>query len=491
MAEAIKRVVRGEGIEALYEMLQKPRVEKEVREVLLSGPAGTGKSTATLLWIWWVFCTFPKARILLCRKTRVSLTESALKTFEDNVVPPNHPVLEGATRAHRQSYIHPKTKAEIVVGGMDNPTRLYSTDWDVIYVQEATELDEDEWERLRRGLRNWKLPVMVLVGDCNPDAPTHWLYRRTLDKKTELYPSYHYDNPAWFDADANTWTPEGIAYLNSLRSLTGVRKRRLFDGEWVSSEGAVWENFDASVHLIEVKDPWIELGIRWTMGSMDWGFTAAGVLQIFGVDSENRAYLLREHYMTEKPLEWWSCRVEEEMREWRLSFVVADPSRPDAILHVNEYLAKKHLPRIVRSANNRRAQQGADLGGIDLVRRKLDKQRDGKPALYFLKGALVTRDDALNQKREVCCTVEEIPSYVYAKVENGKLNKERTDPSCADHGCDSLRYACAAIWNKDYSSSDAGPVFAHSSAYATLGHQETWDEMKYGREFEGDTPSWL
>jgi hypothetical protein len=415
---------------------------RQVHEWMLHGGGGTGKSRGILMWLWWLMDNYrslwpecppdKNLRILACRQTRVSLTQAALATWEDAVVPRNHPILEGAGRAQRMSYIHPSTGAELVLAGMDEPTRLFSTDYDIIYVQEATEVTEAAWESLRRGLRNWALPFQMLVGDCNPDAPRHWLRRRMLDGRTTGVKSEHWDNPRWWAQKNGVWgwTPEGTAYRDSLSKLSGVRRRRLYLGEWVSAEGAVWEDFEEEVHIVE-KAP----ELRWTVASLDWGFTAPGVLQVWGVDGDSRAFCVREHYRTQKVLDWWAGVIAEEYRQHRFQFCVADPSRPDSIRIVNDMLAAKGLPRLLREADNRRAEQGADLGGIDLVRQKLKVLGDGKPSLSWVKGYLHSRDESLHDKGEPCCTTEEIPSYVYAKVEDGSRNKERTDPNAADHGC--------------------------------------------------------
>ena len=463
--------------------------DRKVVEIILHGPGGTGKSRGILTWLWWLMdnytALYPERpadktlRILMCRETRVSLTQSGLTTWEDAVVPAGHPMLQGAGKAQRQSYVHPGTGAELVLAGMDEPTRLFSTDYDIVYIQEATEITENAWESLRRGLRNWALPFQMLVGDCNPDSPRHWIRRRMLDGRTEMWKSEHWDNPRWWARNEQgkwDWTPEGSAYRDSLSKLTGVRRRRLFLGEWVSAEGAVWEEFDETRHIVDEAPP-----VRWTIGAVDWGFTAPGVMQVWGVDGDMRAYCLREHYQTQKQLDWWAETIANEYKQHRMQYVVADPSRPDAIRLVNDILASKGFPRLMREANNRRAEQGADLGGIDLVRKKLLMQGDGKPQLMWVKGYLHSRDQLLHEKGDACCTTEEIPSYVYAKVDDGKRNKERTDPNCADHGCDALRYMARAIWQKDYSDPEKSVPYGQQSFGAVLGHDKVWTAIKAGK----------
>src|SRR5262245_60510234 len=187
-------------------------------------------------------------RGLILRKTRMSLTESALVTFEQHVIPEGHSILNGPRRNFRQVYRYPNG-SELVTGGLDNPSRVMSTEFDLIYPQEAIELREEEWEALTTRLRNGKMPYQQILGDTNPDKPQHWLKRRCDAGKCRLLESRHEDNPILYgDGD---WTPRGRAYLATLDALTGARRARLRLGRWVQAEGVVYEGFDPAVHVID------------------------------------------------------------------------------------------------------------------------------------------------------------------------------------------------------------------------------------------------
>lgn len=217
-------------------------------ELVASGAAGTGKSLAWLTKLHRVASHYKWARILIVRKTRVSLTDSGLVTFERYVLGEHHPlVTNGPSRAVRHSYVYPNG-SEIVVGGMDNPTRVMSTEWDLIYVQEAIELDQIDIESLNTRLRNGRVPFQQLGADTNPGAPMHWLKQRCSGENPHMRMVYcrHEDNPILFDHTTQTWTPRGLSYLQTLDNLTGVMKDRLRYGRWVQSEGVVFDNFDPS-----------------------------------------------------------------------------------------------------------------------------------------------------------------------------------------------------------------------------------------------------
>lgn len=209
-------------------------------ELLLSGAAGTGKSRACLEKLHFCALKYPGMRGLIIRKTRESLSEAALVTFEEKVLPERSELREGARRNFRQAYHYPN-RSEVVVGGLDKPAKVMSTEYDMIYVQEATELDLADWQALTTRLRNNIMPYQQLIADCNPDAPTHWLWIRAQARTLRMLNSRHEDNPRLWDG--RDWTDEGRAYLATLDRLTGTEHQRLRLGQWVQASGIVYDNW--------------------------------------------------------------------------------------------------------------------------------------------------------------------------------------------------------------------------------------------------------
>lgn len=196
-------------------------------EVLIQGAAGTGKT----MWLTYkaaaICCKYPGARVLLARKTRTSLTQSALVTLENKVLCGNVP--GNAGRDNRSSYLFEHDNgqtSELVVGGLDKPERIMSTEYDWIGIPEATELDLTDYEQLLTRLRNGRVPYQQIVADCNPAFQSHWLNQRfpaigADDARRARFHSLHSDNPSV--------TAEYLAVLNT---LTGHRRARLLEGRW-------------------------------------------------------------------------------------------------------------------------------------------------------------------------------------------------------------------------------------------------------------------
>ena len=214
------------------------------RDLLICGPAGTGKTWSILSVLHQIAADYAKLRILFVRQTRVSLTDSALVTYEQEILPADgmEEIARGARRTHRSSYNYPNG-SEIVLGGMDSPTRITSTSWDIIFVNEAIELEEEAWEiigsRLNRPGRDpqWGF----LIGDTNPGDPSHWLKKRCLDGRTALWNTSHEANPALHDG--TNWTEAGEGYLARLSKLQGTRRKRYLEGIWSAGEGQWFETF--------------------------------------------------------------------------------------------------------------------------------------------------------------------------------------------------------------------------------------------------------
>src|SRR5690349_4737936 len=113
------------------------------REVVLEGPADTGKSRACLEKLYLQTRNYPGMRGGIFRKTRASLTQTAMATFERAVLPPGSYAFHHAD----QEYRFPNG-SRVIVGGLDDPEKIKSLELDVAYVQEASELDVEDWEIL-------------------------------------------------------------------------------------------------------------------------------------------------------------------------------------------------------------------------------------------------------------------------------------------------------------------------------------------------------
>lgn len=222
-------------------------------EVILSGPAGTGKSRANLEKLHLCACKYLGMRGLIVRKTRESMSESVLVTFEEKVLPENSPIAWGASRHNRQVYVYPNGSEIVVAGlvanGRDQRAKVMSTEYDIIYVPEAIELTEHEWFQLTTRARNHVMPYQQVIGDCNPDAPVHWLWLRGMRGAVRILHSVHQDNPTLWDG--RNWTSEGRAYIARLQSLTGTDYDRLYLGKWVQASGLVYDTWSDPGNVTE------------------------------------------------------------------------------------------------------------------------------------------------------------------------------------------------------------------------------------------------
>lgn len=392
--------------------------ETEVDEVIISGAAGTGKSRACLEKIYSLMRRYPGARALISRKTRASLTESALQTFEQWVLGLAHPLLQGsASRRFRQNYRF-LNGSEIIIEGLDKPTRILSTEFDIIFVQEAIEIEENDWEMLSTRLRNHVVPFQAIIGDTNPGSPTHWIKQRANQGVTQLLESRHEDNPRLYNQETQEWTEEGIDYIARLDKLTGARKQRLRYGKWVQAEGVIYDEYDTRVHLIDhfdIPEDWRRIC------SVDFGFTNPFVCQWWAIDNDGRMYLYREIYHTQRTVKVHSEKIKSYNDP--VKWTVCDHDAEDrATLQEN-------------GIKNYAAQKAVSVG-IQRVQERLKVADDGKPRIFIMRDSLVEMDQSLVEAKKPWCTEQEFADYVWAD----KKNKEEPVKE-NDHGMDALRYA--------------------------------------------------
>lgn len=395
-------------------------------EILLEGPAGTGKSRAALEKLFLCCQRYPGMRALIVRKTRTSCTESILQTFEAKVVPERHPLLAGAHRSNRAAYAL-QNEASIVVGGMDHPDRIMSTEYDLIYAAEAKELTESDWEALLSRLRNNVMPYQQAIADTNPDAPGHWLHRRANDGKMARLCSRHEDNPLLYRE--GRWMPFGLSYMKRLDRLTGVRLARLRWGKWVAAEGMVYQDaWDSAVNIIdrfEVPPDWRRIR------SIDFGYTNPFVCQWWAIDPDGRMYLYRELYGSRRIVDDWATDILRLSERERIETSIADHDAGDRAV-----LEKRGIATLA-------AMKSVTIG-IEAVRTRMRKAGDGKPRLYIMRDATPDRDLGLCDSGRPASTAEEIEAYVYPPTKERRAEKEEPVKD-NDHGMDAMRYAVAYV----------------------------------------------
>lgn len=273
--------------------------DESLPEIILSGPAGTGKSFACLWKLHYYASHFNNIRGLIVRKTRESLTESALVTFEQHVLGGNHPMAQGATRDTRKVYRYPNG-SEIIVAGLvqsrqDQRAKVMSTEYDLIYAQEAIELSQDDWEKLTTRLRNGRLSFQQIIGDTNPDSPLHWIWSRSQSDRLKMMHSRHEDNPRLHDGV--NWTPYGLDYLKRLDRLTGVTRSRFKDGLWVQATGlvydSVWSDGPDTGNVTELAE--YEAGNGQIVWFVDDGYSAGSARETAGIDPITHHYVADAH----------------------------------------------------------------------------------------------------------------------------------------------------------------------------------------------------
>lgn len=395
-------------------------------EIVLSGPAGTGKSLAWLHKVDGCAWQYPRMRALIVRKTRVSLTESGLVTFERFILGETSPICAGVQRANRSLYTYPNG-SEIIVGGIDRPGRVMSTEYDLIYIQEGVELTLDDYESLTTRNRNGVMPFQQIIMDCNPDRPDHWIVKRAEAGALKLLETRHEDNPALFD-DNGQMTERGEAYMRKLDNLTGVRKQRLRYGRWVMAEGAVYEDYSPAVHLIDR----FEIPAAWRrFRATDFGYTNPFVTQWWAMDPDGRLYLYREIYKTQRTVAEHAEQIKALSEGEHIEFSVADHDAEDRAT-----LRKAGIATI--------GAKKAITVGIQAVQARMKIAGDGKPRLFILRDSLVERDDDLADAGKPTCTAEEIGAYVWQKAADGKPIKEQP-VGVDDHGLDAMRYMVMAV----------------------------------------------
>ena len=407
----------------------KRAIECQAPEVLLIGPAETGKTIALLWKLHRIAFKYKNASLVILRKTLTSTYSTVLQTFQDKIAGDALKTVIGVYGGEKAQWFDYPNGSRIWVAGLDKSSRVLSAAHDMIFVNQPEELSLGDWETLttRTTGRAGHIPHPQTVGDPNPTYPSHWMYKRSTIAR---FFSWHQDNPTLYNHKKQEWTVQGKQTRSRLSNLTGLRRVRLFEGKAAQAEGVIYEDWNEAVHVIEpfeIPDDWRRFRV------VDFGYTNAFVCQWWALDGDGRMYLYREIYHTKRLVEDHARQIVELSEGENIEMTVCDHDAEDRAT-----LDRHGVPT--------EGAEKAVSAGIQAVQSRLKTAGDGRPRLFVFNNALHELDPDLDMEHKTTCTQDEFAGYVWDKSADGKPNKE-TPHKVDDHGMDATRYGVMYIDN--------------------------------------------
>ena len=413
--------------------------------LLLTGSAGGGKSRCAAEKINAYCWKYPGSTWLIMRKAR-EWTRTSIVPFMWHTVMGHDSRIK--FNKSEGAFYYPNDSVIYSGGMMDDrqreAVRSIGGDGglDGAWMEEANAFTRQDYEEIIGRVRHTAADWQQIILTTNPDSPTHWIYTDLIMAGgAAVYYSEAADNPN-----------NSPMYIDNLQKLTGVMRERLVLGKWVQAEGAIYDEFDPAVHVIDELPDFVR-----RFRAIDFGFSNAFVCQWWGLDYDGRLYMYREIYETKQLVEDLTPRIIELTRDEHIEATISDHDAEDRAT-------------MERHGIDTIAAQKSVSPGIQAVKARMRVQEDGKPRIYFYRNALVQVDPLLEAAKKPICTLDEIPGYSWQKTPEGRPNKEQPI-KINDHGCDTIRYIVAHL-----DTIDPGATWATVADLGSIeDYQNPWD----------------
>jgi phage terminase large subunit len=225
--------------------------------LLLHGGAGGGKSRLYLEKVHAFCMRYEGATGLIMRKAMDDVKTKTLPFFEAAVL--GKQLNNSVWRTGKNHYRYSNGSALFWGGMWDTPQREavkgigLDAGLDIVFFEEATAFEEEDFEVILSRMRG-KAAGWTQVGlATNPGPPNHWINQRLIiGGLGQCYVSF---------AEDNYYNPE--RYKEALALMTGVQYQRLVLGKWIQAEGAIYDNFDATLNVSRDADYNPDWPVRW------------------------------------------------------------------------------------------------------------------------------------------------------------------------------------------------------------------------------------
>ncbi|MDJ1136226.1 PBSX family phage terminase large subunit [Streptomyces iconiensis] len=379
---------------------------------LWHGSVRSGKTIASLLaFVIAVATAGPSGLIIICGRSLQTIERNCLDPLQDAALfgPLARHIVH--TRGATTATILGRTVHLIGASDARAEGRLRGLTAQLAYVDEATLVPEGFWTQL---LARLSIPGARLYATTNPDSPRHWLKVGYLDRAAELnLRAWHFklsDNPSL--------SSEYVADLTA--EYVGLWRRRMIDGAWVVAEGAIYDMWDESRHVVDTLP-----AMRRYWSGVDYGTTNAFSMLLIGEGVDDRLYVCSEwrHDSRRVHRQMTDAQYSAAVRKWLAAWRHPDGDSPPGVAPEWTFIDP--------SAASFITQLWAD--DFPSIARASNEVADGIRSVSSLLAA-----DRLLVHRSCAGLLDELPGYSWdpKATERGEDAPLKID----DHSADALRY---------------------------------------------------
>ncbi|MEG2924074.1 MAG: phage terminase large subunit [Oscillospiraceae bacterium] len=262
----------------------------QTRFVAYGGARGGGKSWAVRQKAMLLAAEFAGIRMLLLRRTFPELRENHILPLQKSLI--GLATYKDSEKAF--TFINGSRLKFGYCDGEDDVLQYQGQEYDVIFLDEATQFSEYQFEVLTAVLRGANSFPKRFYLTCNPGGVGHaWVKRLFIDKryrKNENENDYTFIPATVYDNKAITQNDSG--YVRMLENLPEDLRRAWLLGDWDIFKGQYFTEFRREIHVCET----FEIPKHWRRYlTFDYGLDMLAALWI-AVDGGGCAWVYRELY---------------------------------------------------------------------------------------------------------------------------------------------------------------------------------------------------
>ena len=189
------------------------------------------------------------------------------------------------------------------------------------YINEGTTASEVAFKEI---ISRCSVEGARIIMDTNPEDPEHYIKTDYIDKA---------DGERLIEINFSLYDNTFLSqeYIKNMELVTpsGVFFDRNIKGMWTTADGAVYQDFDKSKHLI------IDISkynfIDYVAG-IDWGYEHYGAICLFGITSKNEFVLLKTIRKQYQEIDYWIDELKIIKAEYGNIQMYADSARPEYVM---------------------------------------------------------------------------------------------------------------------------------------------------------------